>query len=145
MPKTVVKVGLASCGVAAGAVPIYETLTGILAGREDVEIKKVGCIGLCYMEPIVEVERDGKSIAYGKVDTAMAREIAESHVGRGEIVLRGVILDPESKACENERMDSQVRIVLRNSGLIDPEKIEEYLAHDGYKALEKALSMTPIR
>jgi NADH-quinone oxidoreductase subunit F len=145
MPKTVVKVGLASCGVAAGAVPIYETLTGILAGREDVEIKKVGCIGLCYMEPIVEVERDGKSIAYGKVDTAMAREIAESHVGRGEIVLRGVILDPESKACENERMDSQVRIVLRNSGLIDPEKIEEYLAHDGYKALEKALSMTPIQ
>ncbi|TDY55897.1 NADH:ubiquinone oxidoreductase subunit F (NADH-binding) [Aminivibrio pyruvatiphilus] len=145
MPKTVVKVGLASCGVAAGAVPIYETLTGILAGREDVEIKKVGCIGLCYMEPIVEVERDGKSIAYGKVDTAMAREIAESHVERGEIVLRGVILDPESKACENERMDSQVRIVLRNSGLIDPEKIEEYLAHDGYKALEKALSMTPIQ
>lgn len=143
MPKTVVKVGLASCGVAAGAVPIYETLTADLEGREDVEIKKVGCIGLCYMEPIVEVERDGKSIAYGKVDTAMAREIAESHVGRGEIVLRGVILDPSSKACENERMDSQVRIVLRNSGLIDPEKIEEYIAHDGYSALEKALSMTP--
>ncbi|MDK2958916.1 MAG: NADH-quinone oxidoreductase subunit, partial [Synergistaceae bacterium] len=112
---------------------------------DDVEIKKVGCIGLCYMEPIVEVERDGKSITYGKVDTAMAREIAESHVGRGEIVLRGVILDPESTACENERMDSQVRIVLRNSGLIDPEKIEEYLAHDGYRALEKALSMTPLQ
>ena len=145
MPKTVVKVGLASCGVAAGAVPIYETLTEALAGQKDVEIKKVGCIGLCYMEPIVEVERDGKSIAYGKVDTAMAREIAESHVGRGEIVQRGVILDPESKACENERMDSQVRIVLRNSGLIDPEKIEEYIANDGYKALEKALSMTPLQ
>ncbi|HPK06260.1 MAG TPA: NADH-ubiquinone oxidoreductase-F iron-sulfur binding region domain-containing protein [Aminivibrio sp.] len=145
MPKTVVKVGLASCGVAAGAVPIYETLTEALAGQKDVEIKKVGCIGLCYMEPIVEVERDGKSIAYGKVDTAMAREIAESHVGRGEIVQRGVILDPESKACENERMDSQVRIVLRNSGLIDPEKIDEYIANDGYKALEKALSMTPLQ
>jgi NADH-quinone oxidoreductase subunit F len=145
MPKTVVKVGLASCGVAAGAVPIYETLTEALAGQKDVEIKKVGCIGLCYMEPIVEVERDGKSIAYGKVDTAMAREIAESHVGRGEIVQRGVILDPESKACENERMDSQVRIVLRNSGLIDPEKIEEYIANEGYKALEKALSMTPLQ
>ena len=53
MPKTVVKVGLASCGVAAGAVPIYETLTEALAGQKDVEIKKVGCIGLCYMEPIV--------------------------------------------------------------------------------------------
>ncbi|MBL3540348.1 NADH-ubiquinone oxidoreductase-F iron-sulfur binding region domain-containing protein [Aminivibrio sp.] len=145
MPKTIVKVGLASCGVAAGAVPIYETLTGILAGRDDVEIKKVGCIGLCYMEPIVEVERDGKSITYGKVDTAMAKEIAESHVNRGEIVLRGVILDPESTACENERMDSQVRIVLRNSGLIDPEKIEEYIARDGYKALEKAFSMSPLQ
>jgi NADH-quinone oxidoreductase subunit F len=145
MPKTVVKVGLASCGVAAGAVPIYETLTEALAGQKDVEIKKVGCIGLCYMEPIVEVERDGKSIAYGKVDTAMAKEIAEAHVGRGEIVQRGVILDPSSKACENERMESQVRIVLRNSGLIDPEIIEEYLAHDGYKALEKALSMTPLQ
>ena len=141
--KTIVKVGLASCGVAAGAVPIYETLLSALKGRDDVEIKKVGCIGLCYMEPIVEIERDGKSIAYGKVDTALAKEIAESHAVRGEIVQRAVILDPSSKACENERMDSQVRIVLRNSGLIDPEKIDEYVARDGYDALKKALSITP--
>jgi NADH-quinone oxidoreductase subunit F len=141
--KTIVKIGLASCGVAAGAVPIYETLIAALEGQTDVEIKKVGCIGLCYMEPIVEVERDGKSIAYGKVDTAVAKEIASAHVLKGKIVQKAVILDPSGKACENERMDSQVRIVLRNSGLIDPEKIDEYLLHDGYEALRKALSMTP--
>ncbi len=113
--KTIVKVGLASCGVAAGAVPIYETLLSALKGHDDVEIKKVGCIGLCYMEPIVEIERDGKSIAYGKVDTELAKEIAESHALRGEIVQRAVILDPSSKACEMSRMDSQVRIVLRTA------------------------------
>ena len=128
MTKTIVKVGLASCGVAAGAVPIYETLVESLRGRDDVEIKKVGCIGFCYMEPLVEVERDGKSVTYGKVDTALAKEIAESHATRGEIVQRAVILDPSAKACENDRMDSQVRIVLRNSGIIDPEKIDEYIA-----------------
>jgi NADH-quinone oxidoreductase subunit F len=141
--KTIVKVGLASCGVAAGAVPIYETLVESLRGRDDVEIKKVGCIGFCYMEPLVEVERDGKSVTYGKVDTALAKEIAESHATRGEIVQRAVILDPSAKACENDRMDSQVRIVLRNSGIIDPEKIDEYIAREGYSALRKALSMKP--
>ncbi len=143
MTKTIVKVGLASCGVAAGAVPIYETLVESLRGRDDVEIKKVGCIGFCYMEPLVEVERDGKSVTYGKVDTALAKEIAESHAARGEIVQRAVILDPSAKACENDRMDSQVRIVLRNSGIIDPEKIDEYIAREGYSALRKALSMKP--
>ncbi|MDI9388525.1 MAG: NADH-quinone oxidoreductase subunit NuoF [Synergistota bacterium] len=143
MTKTIVKVGLASCGVAAGAVPIYETLVESLRGRDDVEIKKVGCIGFCYMEPLVEVERDGKSVTYGKVDTALAKEIAESHATRGEIVQRAVILDPSAKACENDRMDSQVRIVLRNSGIIDPEKIDEYIAREGYSALRKALSMKP--
>ena len=143
MTKTIVKVGLASCGVAAGAVPIYETLVSSLEGHDDVEIKKVGCIGLCYMEPLVEIERDGKSITYGKVDTSIAKEIVESHVLKGEIVQRAVILDPSSNACENERMDSQVRIVLRNSGLIDPEIIDEYIARDGYNALKKVLSTTP--
>lgn len=143
MSKTVVKVGLASCGVAAGAVPIYETIEKALGDRDDVELKKVGCIGLCYMEPIVEVERDGKSIAYGKVDTALAEEIVASHVNEGKIVQKAVILDPSGKACENERMDSQVRIVLRNSGIIDPQKIEEYVERDGYEALKKALNTTP--
>ena len=78
MEKTIVKVGLASCGVAAGAVPIFETIRKALAGRDDVELKKVGCIGLCYMEPIVEVERNGVSIAYGKVDSDVAKKIGVS-------------------------------------------------------------------
>ena len=141
MDKTIVKVGLASCGVAAGAVPIYETLQKALAGRDDVELKKVGCIGLCYMEPIVEVERNGVSIAYGKVDSDVARKIVSEHVDGGKIVEDNLILNPEGFACENGRIEKQVRIVLRNSGVIDPEKIDEYLARDGYKALEKVLSM----
>ena len=141
MEKTIVKVGLASCGVAAGAVPIFETIRKALAGRDDVELKKVGCIGLCYMEPIVEVERNGVSIAYGKVDSDVAKKIISEHVDQGKVVEENLILNPEGFACENVRIEKQVRIVLRNSGVIDPEKIEEYLARDGYKALEKVLSM----
>jgi NADH-quinone oxidoreductase subunit F len=141
MDKTIVKVGLASCGVAAGAVPIYETLRKVLEGRSDVELKKVGCIGLCYMEPIVEVERNGVSIAYGKVDSDVAKRIVSEHVDQGKILEENLILNPEGFACENVRIDKQVRIVLRNSGVIDPEKIDEYLARDGYRALEKALAM----
>ncbi|MDR1649248.1 MAG: (2Fe-2S) ferredoxin domain-containing protein, partial [Synergistaceae bacterium] len=84
--KTTVTIGLASCGVASGGLPVAEELERLLAGREDVEVKRVGCIGYCYMEPLVEVERDGKSYTYGKVSVEVLRRIIEEHVNKNSVV-----------------------------------------------------------
>jgi len=67
MTKTIVKVGMASCGVAAGARPVFDTLSTLLDGRDDVVLKQVGCVGLCFSEPLVEIEREGVRSLYGKV------------------------------------------------------------------------------
>jgi len=136
---------MASCGIAAGGGPVFDRLHELLDSREDVEIKKVGCIGFCYMEPLVEVEKDGVCVTYGEVDSALAEEIVRKHVDQGEILKEHVVLHNADEAPENPRMENQVRIVLRNTGLIDPENIDEYIARDGYKGLEKAIrEMTPM-
>ena len=145
MIKTTVTIGLASCGVASGGLPVAEELDRLLGSREDVEIKKVGCIGCCYMEPLVGVERDGKSYTYGKVDVEVLRRIVEEHVDKNNIVKEHLILaygvpeEEKKNAPENIRIDKQVRIVLRNSGFIDPKAIDEYIARDGYRGLTKAV------
>jgi NADH-quinone oxidoreductase subunit F len=143
LSKTTVTIGLASCGVASGGLPVAEELERLLAGREDVELKRVGCIGYCYMEPLVGVERGGKSYTYGKVNVEILHRIVEEHVNKNIVVKEHLILtggdSEEEKGSENARADKQVRIVLRNSGLIDPKKIDEYIARDGYKGLRKAV------
>jgi len=143
--NTTVTIGLASCGIASGGLAVAEELDRLLTGRKDVEIKTVGCIGYCYMEPLVGVERDGKSYIYGKVDVKVLRCIVEEHVDNNKVVKEHLILtsgtsEKEKKyASENSRGEKQVRIVLRNSGLIDPKVIDEYMARDGYKGLTKAV------
>jgi NADH-quinone oxidoreductase subunit F len=140
-----VTIGLASCGIAAGALPVAQELERLLVGRDDVEIKKVGCIGCCYMEPLIGVIREGKTWTYGRVDLKTLHRIVEEHLNEGRIVEDHLILtegvedESRRRAAENPRMEKQVRIVLRNSGLIDPKNIHEYLARDGYRGLTKAV------
>ncbi|MDN5367553.1 MAG: NADH-quinone oxidoreductase subunit [Thermovirga sp.] len=143
MTKTVIKVGMASCGIAAGARPVYEYLLDKLGDRKDVEIKQVGCIGLCFREPLVEVIEDGTRVMYGEVDIDSLEKIIESHILNGTPVEEKIILSDSTEAPENKTIDKQVRIVLRNTGIIDPTKIDEYLERDGYKGLTKALQMDP--
>jgi NADH-quinone oxidoreductase subunit F len=148
--KTTVTIGLASCGIASGGLPVAEELEKLLSGRADVEIKKVGCIGYCYMEPMVGVIRDGKSYTYGKVNAEVLHRIIDEHVDKNEIVKEHLVLTDgvgeakdkarEISGSENSRMEKQVRVVLRNNGLIDPQKIDEYIARDGYEGLTKAVA-----
>ena len=144
MEKITVKVGMASCGIAAGAVPVLAALQKSLSGRSDVEIKEVGCLGLCFHEPLVEIDQGGKRTVYGEVTPEIAERIVSEHIDGGKIIEERAILSSEIDACENRMVDRQVRVVLRNSGHIDPTRIEEYVARQGYEALKKALtSMTP--
>ncbi len=144
MDKITVKVGMASCGIAAGSRPVLKELQKTLAGRSEVEIKEVGCLGLCFHEPLVEVDKNGKRTVYGEVTPEIAARIVSEHIDGGKILEDRAILSDETDACENRMVERQVRVVLRNSGLIDPTRIEEYIARQGYEALKKALSsMTP--
>ena len=134
-----VRVGLATCGIAAGAQRIGRHLEKQLAAAGgNVRIKQVGCVGMCYNEPIVDVvDASGTVTTYGHVTEAGIEQIVEHHILGGEPV-------DEFRVASEEFLRDQVRIVLENCGIIDPESLEEYRVRSGYAALKKALvEMTP--
>ena len=134
-----VRVGLATCGIAAGAQRVARQLQESFdANRIELPIKRVGCVGMCYNEPLVDVvDASGEITTYGHVAEADVDRIVERHLVAGEIV-EDLRVTPEAF------FRDQVRIVLENCGVIDPESLEEYRARAGYTALENALNgMTP--
>ena len=135
-----VAVGMSSCGIAAGARVVFDTLQKDVAARGlPFSVVATGCIGACHAEPLVEIRQaDGKSFLYGNVDEARARSIVETHLIGGTPVSDMLI------PADYPYLARQRRIVLSNCGVIDPESIEQYIARDGYTALKKVLTvMTP--
>jgi len=134
-----VRVGLATCGIAAGAQRVADRLQELrTAGRFDSAIKRVGCVGMCYNEPIVDlVDASGEVTTYGNIGEVDVDRIVDEHVVGGHVV-EDLCVSPEGF------FRNQVRIVLENCGVIDPESLEEYRTRDGYVALETALrEMSP--
>ncbi|HPB67702.1 MAG TPA: NADH-quinone oxidoreductase subunit NuoF [Candidatus Omnitrophota bacterium] len=128
-------IGLSSCGIAAGAKDVFSALEKEIAARGlDVALAQTGCVGMCFVEPLVEVSSaGGPPVLYGNVNPSVALEILQHHI---------VEADPSHEALKKYIMavsPKQVRIVLRNCGVIDPESIEDYMEHDGYAALKKVL------
>ncbi|MBQ9500572.1 MAG: NADH-quinone oxidoreductase subunit F, partial [Lentisphaeria bacterium] len=125
-----IKVGTASCGLAAGAGAVLEALRK-QAGS--IPVDEAGCMGHCYAEPIVELElTDGSSIFYARVkgtDEAAAAILAQSEEGR--------FVFPE------KRSKLEKLLVTRLAGRINPVSLDEYKANGGFSALEKVFSMTP--
>jgi len=136
-----VLVGYASCGIAAGARDVYEELIRILEEKDiDIKVDKVGCVGMCHNEPIIEIEDDENKYTYGNLEKSDVESIVEDHIIHG-IPLDDKLIQTTDK--EYDYFSKQHKIVLRNSGVIDPEDIEEYIERDGYEALKKALDMEP--
>ncbi|MFK5855969.1 MAG: NADH-ubiquinone oxidoreductase-F iron-sulfur binding region domain-containing protein [Bacteroidota bacterium] len=130
-------VGLGSCGIAAGANKVYDKLKDIQETENiTFDLKKTSCIGMCYREPLVEIIDENGSYMYGDIDADKAAEIIEKHVKNHEPIKDYVVKADTFKTVDNTFTDDQVKIVLRNCGYIDPEKIEEYEARDGYKAMK---------
>lgn len=112
---------------------------------EKVQIVKTGCFGFCEKGPIVKVLPEDSF--YVEVKPEDAKEIINEQIVKGREVTR-LLYNKERKSTESveeiQFYQKQLRIVLRNCGVINPENIEEYIARDGYLALEKALfDMTP--
>jgi NADH-quinone oxidoreductase subunit F len=141
-----VTIGLSSCGVAAGAAQVYEAFRREFDERGlSTPLRRTGCIGMCYREPLVDVDTEGLGrVTYGGVTTEQVARIVEEHIIGGKPVEEFAVR-MEGKRLEDEAYyDRQVRLVLRNAGLIDPESIDEYIEAGGYQGLTKALTeMTP--
>lgn len=115
--------------------------------QDEVQVITTGCFGFCEKGPIVKVIPD--NTFYVSVEPRDASEIVAEHVIKGRRVERLLYIDPVNKKqiADSKGMGfykKQIRIALRNCGLIDPENIDEYLAADGYEAMGRVLSeMTP--
>ena len=134
-----IAVGQGSCGIAAGAMKAYDELKNKLDLSKH-ELTVTGCIGMCYLEPIVDVYDNGELHRFVKVSEASAEKIA-SCVNSGDF---SSVKDLEISDEDKQFLEKQTRIALRHCGVINPEKIEDYTSEDGYKALNKVLtSMTP--
>lgn len=138
-----VVVGQGSCGIATGAKKTSDEFQRIVAEKNltNVVIDKTGCIGTCYLEPIVDVYNDEGALEarYVKCTTDKVEKIVEEHLMGGKPVEEYVI-----PAEDEAFLSQQQRIVLRNCGQINPEKIDEYIAVGGYEAARKVItSMTP--
>ncbi len=127
--------GYGSCGIASGAKNVLKGLETAFENT-DFTVEKVGCNGLCFAEPIVEViTDDDESILYGRLDEKSAIALGES-AKNGNLMTENRLTDDELKF-----LNGQKRIVLSGCGKIDPESIDSYIENGGYSALKKALEL----
>ena len=136
-----VVIGQGSCGIASGAKKTEaEFRKAIKSAKLKVEVTTTGCVGTCYLEPIVDIYDDkGKMTRYVQVQPEKVKEIVDGHLKGGKPVKELTI-----SADDKKFIDKQTRVVLRHCGLINPEVIEDYLAVGGYEATKKVVtSMTP--
>lgn len=151
----VICVGTASCGRAAGAMDVLESVRTTLEEHGlEARVVQVGCIGPCYLEPLMDIEKRGlPRISYANVKPDSAKTILESylidgdpqaHLAVGHFGEEGDPFgDSLPRFLDLPMLKPQVRVVLRNCGFIDPEEIQHYLAHEGYVGLMNALDKTP--
>ncbi|MFZ5802898.1 MAG: NADH-ubiquinone oxidoreductase-F iron-sulfur binding region domain-containing protein [Candidatus Omnitrophota bacterium] len=134
--KDWIKVGLPTCGIAAGAQETFFALREeIRKHKLPVEIRRVGCAGVCFEEPLVEVSVAGApKTFYQHLTKDRVKDLIEKHVLGKQVIQEWTCQDPV--AWEGTK---QLKIVTRNCGLIDPESIREYIAQDGYFGLHKVL------
>ncbi len=133
-------IGEGSCGIPAGAVKVHTALTEALKGT-DTAIGIAGCIGMCFLEPVVDIY-DGKTLLKRlvKVSADDAGAIAKAVKNNDLSAVSYLEISEE----DNVFLKKQTRIALRRCGLIDPESIDSYLEDGGYNALKKVLSgMSP--
>ena len=150
-----ISVGISGCSVSVGAAKTLQTIREELDRRHIAAVvEEVGCRGVCYAEPIVDVELPGgPRIAYGRISADRVPELIESVVVKqdarpdlalfvvGEKGYAGIPAEPEF-----DYFKLQTRFVLANCGLIDPVDVDQYVARGGFSALHKALTtMTPVQ
>ena len=150
--KPRILIGAGTCGRAAGALDIIEAIKKELA-RKNIEaiLIQVGCLGPCFAEPMIGIIKPGSSqIIYANLTPEIATQVVRDYLinynPRSDIAfgyIGGSGIDSVPNLFDLSTFKPQVRLVLRNCGLIDPENINHYIANGGYSGLDRALKMTP--
>jgi NADH-quinone oxidoreductase subunit F len=148
----IIYVGAASCGRAAGALDVLKGIDEFLAeNKVSAKVIQVGCIGPCYLEPLMDIKLPGQPrVSYNNVTIKTLPVILKSQLLEG-VPHAKLALGNFGKESFHDiprffdlpMLKPQVRIVLRNCGFVDPEDIDQYLALDGYQGLMNALKASP--
>jgi len=145
-------VGSATCGKSAGALEIADTFKKEINEQQlDAEVIEVGCIGLCYLEPIVTIIKPNMpAIFYGQVTKKIAKNLVTEYLKANNPMNEYALGTVGEKKVEGipalfeiPVMKPQVRRILRNCGFIDPSNIKHYIAQGGYSGLDAALKIKP--
>jgi len=151
----VIYLGTASCGRAAGAMEVLKSVQNTLKeNRLKAKIVEVGCIGPCYLEPLMDIVLPGRPrISYANLNPDKVRKIVESYLIKGDPLAQLAVghfgeegdkfTDGIPRFFDLPMLKPQVRVVLRNCGFIDPEEIDHYLANEGYSGIMRALRKKP--
>jgi NADH-quinone oxidoreductase subunit F len=145
-------VGTATCGRAAGSLPVVEAIKAELA-RQDAKaiVSEVGCMGLCSNEPLVTIIKPGSfTVCYHNITPQLVPTLVDGYVLGDDPCLDlalGTIEGGDGKAVyipELTRFEHEYRLILGNCGYVNPENIEHYIANGGYNSLVKALQKDPV-
>jgi len=149
--KPRILVGTASCGRAAGALAVLSSIKKELSRANlDATVMEVGCLGFCYREPLLAIQKPGRpEILYGNLTPDTASEVVSDYLTKDSPrpdLACGTLGDHEVAGIPNllslPELQLQVRLILRNCGHIDPEDIRHYMGNGGYTGLVKAVQMT---
>jgi NADH-quinone oxidoreductase subunit F len=148
--KPVIFVGTATCGRAAGAFDVLQAVKEVVKNRNiECAVFEVGCLGHCYAEPLVVIQKPGyPSICYGHVTPVLAENLVTNLILNDDPSLEFVLGALEQNDLipsfsDFPRAQYEKRIILRNCGRINSDEIEHFIAQGGYQGLAKALLMKP--
>ncbi|MFC2113446.1 NADH-quinone oxidoreductase subunit NuoF [Bacteroidota bacterium] len=151
--KPVIYIGMGSCGLASGAGEVWQKTREILDKEKiKAEVLKVGCIGPCYLEPFLDIQKPGSPrMSFNNVNEEKLKKILPSYLLQSKSKIRpigylgvnGEAPEGIKSLWEQPMLKGQERIVLRNCGIIDPENISHYIARGGFDGLINALEKGP--
>ncbi len=151
-PVPTITIGMATCGIASGALDTKLAFEQALAQRGiEARIRTVGCVGHCYAEPVVVIDHPDSGfppIFYHEVTPGKATMLTKLFLEGGDPRFEHVYGATEENemipsVMEFPRFNQEKRVVMEKCGRIDPEDIYDYIAEGGYASLDKALGMTP--
>lgn len=148
--RPVIRVGMATCGLAAGAAAVKETFLGAIAERGvDARVVEVGCMGHCYAEPLAIISKPGfPALCYGYLDEDLAERLVVDFLVNDDPCYEFALVALETNDVfptfsDFPRGIHEQKIVLEHCGFIDPGDIDQYIAAGGYEALAAALAGGP--
>ncbi len=143
-------IGMATCGLASGAIEVKRAFEEALTEQKiNARIISVGCLGHCYAEPLVIIDKPGfPPILYHNVTPGKANLLVKAFLRDDDPVFEHVLGAMEENeliptVMEFPRFSQEKRVVMAKCGLVDPEDIYQYIAQGGYSALAKALTVSP--